>query len=401
VTVTYSDASSLAGASTNLGSDTVTVTANIYDHSAGSLTNTTLVLSNAIVGFNSAIATNIALTNAEGYRVALQTLSSSTNGNLSVTDVTNLVAGSSSNLGFTLSTNQGIGAFTNTVTVVSADDSTLNGAATNATNSVTVTGAIYGHAEGALDTNAVTLMYVHTGFTNALTTQIGVTNSNDFVVNLQTFSTSTNGNLTASDVSGLLAGSSTNLVLSLATNQSVGAFTNTVNVVFGDDSTLSGAVTNLSTNTVTVSGLVYSGQSYWITNGNGNWTNFGSWNVPGGTPGLDGALSLNDTATFDTNGSGTVTLNTNATLSALTFSNATAPYLITGSGTVTLQSAGLLNNLAGSNTIATTLNLATNVTLTAGSNSILSIAGNVTGNGGFTQNGTGTTILAGSNTYAG
>jgi hypothetical protein len=59
VTVTYSDDSPLSGATNNFGSYAVNVTANVFDHASNSLTDTGFALSNAIIGYASAITTNI------------------------------------------------------------------------------------------------------------------------------------------------------------------------------------------------------------------------------------------------------------------------------------------------------------------------------------------------------
>ncbi len=374
-----------------------TVSVDVYGHASGSISATNVNLGDAIIGY-SPITTNLVISNAAGFNVALNA-TGSTNGNLSLTGVSSLTEGSSSNAALTLATNQGVGAFTNNVTVIYGDASTLNGANTNlATNTVVVTGAIYGHASGSISTNAVVLQSVHVGYTNAQINLIGISNAVGFRVALQTAVTNSSNGLSLAGVSNVATNSSSNAALTFATNQGVGSFTNVIGVVYGDSSSLSGNLAQVGTNFLTVSGLVYSGQSTW-TAGSGNWSSFSSWDTNGGTPGLDGALSVNDTATFGINGSGTVTLNTNATLSSLTFSNASAPYTIIGSGTVTLQTAGLLNNLAGSNTIGTVLNLATNVTLT--NNAMLTVSGGIAGNGGLSHFGNGTTTLSGNNSYSG
>jgi fibronectin-binding autotransporter adhesin len=107
---------------------------------------------------------------------------------------------------------------------------------------------------------------------------------------------------------------------------------------------------------------------------------------------------VNDTATFGTNGSGTVVLNTNAQLSSLTFSNGSSPYTITGTGTITLatgSNAPVLNNLAGSNTISTTVELATDVALSNAA--LLNLTGFIVGDYALVFSGEGTTILSGTN----
>ncbi|MFZ0435497.1 MAG: autotransporter-associated beta strand repeat-containing protein, partial [Chthoniobacterales bacterium] len=401
VTVTFADDSSLSGAGTN-GTTNLSVTATIYAHASGSLTDTTLNLSEAIVGFTNAIATNLAVTNAAGFRVDLKTIASSSNSNLIVSDISRLAEGSSTNIVFTLSTNQGIGVFTNIVTVVSADDSTLPGAATNAINTVTVTGAIYDHASNILSTNSIALRAVHVGYTDAQTNLIGMSNAAGIRVAMLTEWTNSSNNISLTGVAGVSNGVSSNAILTFGTNQGVGAFTNVIGVVYGDDSRLAGASATVGTNYLTVTGLVYSGQSTWMAV-DGDWADFSDWDANGGTPGLDGALSINDSATFGTNGRGEVSLVNNPELNALTFSNSSS-YTIAGTGRISLvqgSNAPSITTALGSHTISNALSFTTNVIVTNASGSQVTLAGSISGSGGLTQTGSGTTILSGNNTYAG
>jgi len=291
------------------------------------------------------------------------------------------------------------------VAITLGDSSTLAGATANlGTTNVNVTGSVYGHASGSLSTNSVTLAYVHAGYSNAVITNVGVNNSAGFRVNLQTAATNSSNNVSVGSVSGVSNNASANATVTLAIGQGVGAFTNSIGVVYGDNSTLAGANSAVGTNTLTVSGLVYSGQSTWTNTGSGNWTSFANWNLNGGTPGLDGALSVNDTATFGAAGSGSVTLNTNASLSALTFSNAGSAYTLNGTGTITLQAGSnqpVISDLSGNHTISNAMAFGTNVTITNASSSSLTMGGSISGSGGFSQTGAGTVTLWGANSYTG
>jgi autotransporter-associated beta strand protein len=155
-----------------------------------------------------------------------------------------------------------------------------------------------------------------------------------------------------------------------------------------------------------VSGFVYTGQGVWNT-GSGSWSTFANWQQAGGTPGLDGALSANDTATFGTGGSGTIALNgASPTISSLTFSNASASYVVAqGTGGSLSLFAGsnnaTVNNNAGSHSFSAPLVLGSDVTFYGASDSLLSVSGVVSGSGALIQSGTGTLALTGVNNYSG
>ena len=156
--------------------------------------------------------------------------------------------------------------------------------------------------------------------------------------------------------------------------------------------------------------LIY--DSYWGTNIGGNWTNNPYWGTAGTNigvaPGLNGSNSSWDTATFDTrgltSGTGTVTLNTNAHLSVMVFSNAAASYAIGGSGTISMETGfttPFIENLAGNHTIGVTMNLATNTSILTDTGAQLTLSGPVIGAGGLNTLGLGTLTLMGTNTYTG
>jgi autotransporter-associated beta strand protein len=182
---------------------------------------------------------------------------------------------------------------------------------------------------------------------------------------------------------------------------------NTYEILYND--TNAGAVGGYGI-TLTTVGLIYN--SYWSTNSSGNWTNNPYWGTVGTNvghaPGLNGTNSYWDTATFDirglTSGIGTVTLQTNASITGMIFSNAAASYHVGGSGTINMTPGNYdptISNSAGSHTITATLNLTTNVNVQTAVNTLLTVGGPVIGAGGFTLAGSGTLSLTGISSYSG
>lgn len=144
--------------------------------------------------------------------------------------------------------------------------------------------------------------------------------------------------------------------------------------------------------TVNYTASVYSGKAAWTAGTSGNWVTGGNWTDTlgggvAGSPGVDGALSIGDTATFG-NVSGspatlTVSLNgTSPTLAGMTFNSTSTAYTIAAGsgGTITLQGA------------ATPVDVSTSLSPT--------ISAVLTGSG-LNKTGTGTLILSGANTYTG
>jgi hypothetical protein len=408
------------GATQYLATDP-TVIVNVYDHAAGYLLTTNVVFQPVHVAYAAPLVSQVGMSNAPGYRVDLQTVSSSTNGKLSLGNVTALANGSAINEDLTLATGLGVGPFTNTVSVVFGDSSTLNGANSSiSTNQLTVTGAVFNYAEGAVSgsstisytngvaSNVISLGNIHEGGsfgTTNLVVSNSATGASGYVESLAGSFTGSNNVTVSGDFSGVASGSNATITLSLGITNS-GSNTGSVGVVFtSQTNNLETGLVNtvLGTNTVSMSGFVYTGQSTW-TAASGAWTSFANWNALGGTPGLDGVLSTNDSATFGSAVSGTVTLNTNAALNALNFSSSSSAYTLGGSGTITLvqgSNAPLINNFAGSNGISSALNFATNVTITSATASRITLAGNIVGPGGLTKNGSGTAVLTGVDSFAG
>ena len=384
----------------------VAVTVSVYDHALGSLATNAITNLDAIVGYTGSLSASILATNADGFRAPLGTTSTSTNGNLVVTDVNDVDPENSDNLLFAL-TGQGAGAFSNDVTVVFRDSSTLSGASTNlGTTNVTVTGTIYNHALGSVSATNLGFAPVHAGYAGPLTTtnSITVSNASGLYVDLGVANNNSDPLIDLAAVTGLTNGTSTNLSATLDAGRGVGAFSNVVTLTFYDDSTLLGASTNLGTTSIVITGLVYSGQGVWTAPAGGNWTNFSNWTADGGVPGIDGPLSVNDTAFFGTNGSGPVTLDTTVALLSVTFSN-TNSYNMSGSGTLTLAASGptepSITSQAGTHTISNAVAATGNLLLDTTNNAGLVLNGVISGAASLVKDGAGTATLGAANTYSG
>jgi autotransporter-associated beta strand protein len=150
--------------------------------------------------------------------------------------------------------------------------------------------------------------------------------------------------------------------------------------------------------TLTTSGAI---QGVWIgTGGNTNWTTAGNWqgnNIP---------HSAGDSALFGNAATpGTVTLNANETVGAITFNTSSGSYAITGGSTLTLDGGGAgasINDLSGVHSIATAIALNDITTIAVNSGAQLTLSGSISNSSGVKSlliNGLGTTVLSGNNSY--
>ncbi|MGA0038532.1 MAG: beta strand repeat-containing protein, partial [Pirellulales bacterium] len=209
----------------------------------------------------------------------------------------------------------------------------------------------------------------------------------------------------------LAAGGQTNVTVQLASVAAVGANTGTVTLALDSSGTgTSGlAAASLGTQVFNVSAQGYSGQSIWQANSSGSWGSFDDWDVPGGTPGVDGSLSVNDTATFGSAASSATTVRLDGvspTLATLTFSNSAASYTVSpgtgGSLTVgTSAATGAVNVTAGSHSIATGVALARDTSIDTSSGTALTLSGAVSGANALSKTGAGTLEITGTGTLSG
>lgn len=238
------------------------------------------------------------------------------------------------------------------------------------------------------------------------------------------------GNATASGSFNLLAagsGNSSSLIIGITT-ATAGSKTGTGTITLTSDGTGTSGLgtTAIGTQTVNVSGTVYSGQGVWAKAGSGSWgatgaaASTGDWTTDGlalnggqtnaALPGIDGALSLNDTTTIGANlGAGTISLNGAApAISALTFNGGTTGTLAQGAGATSLtlranaSSVNPLITVSGTSApvISAPVTLAndTTVTISSGSDRLL-VSGVVSGTSALLKNGDGILTLSNANSY--
>jgi len=163
--LTYADASSLAGASNNLGSGTVTVQGNVYDHASGSAAGTTIALADSIVGYTGSLSglTSATISNAAGYRVNLMTTGGTSAGFVNINNVSGIASGSSALISAAASLNGaqtvGTNALGQVFNLTYADNSALAGASNNlGSQSITVTGKVLDHATSSLASGSTAVL---------------------------------------------------------------------------------------------------------------------------------------------------------------------------------------------------------------------------------------------------
>ena len=417
------------------------VSVNVYGHASPSLSGTTIFF-NARAGSGSSqtSGTSILVSNASGHNINLA--ASGSNGSITLTTLsgaTGVAAGTGANATATLAPGATAGTFSVPVTYNFADDSTLSGASSDGSATITVAGGIYDYANAVYSGTSMNFGTMHVGATpsGSLTVAFGnqtITNAayQDY---LDVTGTTGNANLTTTGFTLLGASTSgtttSNLTVSVNT-ATAGSLNSTVTLNLISDATEAPGLANGTATVVgmpgsiTTSGMVYSGLGVWNTNGSGSWgtltgtgtSTFGqNWGANQGSPGLDPGFTNTDTATFDntaltTGGSATVTLDgASPSLMAITFNT-------TGGGGYTLAqgdtsvAAGVISlsgnsgnatvtDLSGNHTISAPVSLTTGVNVNVASGQQITFSGPVSGTGSFNSTGSGATVLTGTNTYSG
>ncbi|MCX6879399.1 MAG: autotransporter-associated beta strand repeat-containing protein, partial [Verrucomicrobia bacterium] len=194
--------------------------------------------------------------------------------------------------------------------------------------------------------------HVHAGFSSPVTVPVAIPstgNQNDagvtmpHVVALGT-DYDTGNNVTVNGVAGQYSGASTIQTVNVTFNP--GAVGGTVNladpavgIIIPEGTEFGGTAESINgSGNADLPYTVYTGQGVWNVNSGGNWSDFSKWTADGGVPGIDGVLSVNDTASFGSvvnPGPATVTLDVSPSIKDLTLNNTSGSYELAGPGTLT------------------------------------------------------------------
>lgn len=426
--LTNGTASPRTGGATNVGSQVVDITGVGYRLATDAVSTTNVNLGNFRI-VDGVGTTNVAITNtatADGFSEGLGVSNSATTGAATITNLPGglVAAGGTTNVTVGLSTaNAGTNNGTVTLGFNSSGVGTSGFAATNiGTTNINVVAVGYRLASDALSTTNVNLGRFHVGYnTNmgSLSGTVGITNTatgDGFSEGLAVADNGTTGGATVGGLPGglVVAGSNTSISVGLGSISSVGNG-NTGSVTLGFQSSGAGtsgfAATNIGTQVVNVSALGYSGQAYWNQDSGGSWNNFDNWDIPGGTPGIDGALlSTNDQATFGSMISASRTVNLegqNPVLTLLAFSNSSASYTVAqgSGGSITMGTATnqtpVISNAAGSHTVSAGITLAYDTQANIAANAKLALSGALGGTKNFEKTGSGTLVIGGTGNLSG
>ena len=182
--------------------------------------------------------------------------------------------------------------------------------------------------------------------------------------------------------------SNTALTFNTSTTSPIGTYTITPTATATNHTLGTPASLSIST-AVTVT--VYSGQGVWNTTGSGAWTDTSKWTTAGGVPGIDGALSAADWATFSQTFSSPTTVSLNGATPRLAGldlnpinNNSLTIARGTGSGSLTLQApTGVVAAVAayhGTNIISAPVVLGGDAKIGCDYDATLEFSGGISGN---------------------
>ena len=402
------------------GTQEITVRAYGFLAATPSLATTSVNLGNYRVGASFSTS-NVEVSNSTAAGVSsekLEVSSATLSGSASVGTLPGLIdPGSSTSVLVGLSGTAVAGPNSGTVTLNLKSNGTGTSGLSSASvgsQGIEVTAHGYRLATQSFSATDVDLGKFHVGASNVSgSTTISNASTNDaYSEKLEILSSATSGGASHGTLPGLIAaGGHASLSLTLASVSSVGANTGSVTVGLKSNGTGTSGLSayDLGTQVVGVSATGYSGQSTWNAGASGSWRSFGNWDTSGGLPGVDGALSVDDKATFGAGPSGATTISLDGespVLTALTFSNSGAAYTVrsgTG-GSITLgtgSKTATLTNSAGSHAVSAGVSLANDTVASVASGTVLVLSGALNGSGKLTKEGAGILSITGTGNLSG
>ncbi len=402
---------------TSVGSDTINVTGTGYRAAVGS-TASTVNLGNYRVGTTNVTGTttvNNTATN-DGYSEGLTLAASGNAGGATTSGLAGLIAaGGNQSITVGLGTivaGANNGSFTLGYTTDGTGTSGLASAAAGS-QLVNVTANGYRAAAASVASNSVDLGKFHVG-ASGLTGSTGVTNTSvadGYSESLALTQSSVSGGASVSNLGTVAAGATRNVGVGLASVSAVGANTGVITLAVASTGAGTSGLADLSlaNQVINVSATGYSGQSIWSVDANGTWNSFDGWDIPGGKPGVDAGLSVQDSATFGAAATAARTITLGAaipTLRSLTFDNSGASYYITAGGAGRLQLGtaggdGTVSVVSGTHTVSSGIEFAQYTTATIATGSRLLLSGALTGSAALVKNGAGRLDVDGTGSFSG
>ncbi len=266
--VLTSDGTGIDGLGTTiLGTQTVSVTGNVYAYASGTLASSSITFGNHhvgdVVGAQALMLTNGAAAN--GYSEALDAALSGAGAGITTSgSLTGLAAGSTDSSSLLIGENTGIaGAISGSVTLGLISDGTgIDGLGTTtlASQTIAVTGGVYAYAVGELASSTINLGVIHAG--SSVSAALALSNAalaNGYAEALDAgLSGASAGVLTSGSVMSLAAGASSNALLLGVDTTNTGGFSGTALLgLISDGTTIDGlGTTTLASQTVTITATV-------------------------------------------------------------------------------------------------------------------------------------------------